>query len=83
MTPFPFQERQLDENQLLELIFSKNEKNRDNAFWSELSECDGDMHDMVLNLYSGCRPFTPHCCCLSPCPEKSPSIEITGPMESA
>ena len=48
MTWFYFQDRQLDENQLLELIFTKNEKNRDNAFWSELSECDGDMHDMVL-----------------------------------
>jgi len=51
MTPFRFQERQLDENQLLELIFSKNEKNRDNAFWSELSECYEDMRDMLFNLY--------------------------------
>ena len=41
MTRFHFQERQLDENQLLDIIFAKNEKNRDNAFWSELSECDG------------------------------------------
>jgi hypothetical protein len=47
-TVFIFQERQLDENQLLELIFAKNDKNRDNAFWSELSECDADLHDMVF-----------------------------------
>jgi hypothetical protein len=37
---FHFQERNLDENQLLEVIFAKNEKNKDTAFWSELSECD-------------------------------------------
>ena len=46
-----FQDRNLDENQLLEVIFAKNEKNRDTAFWSELSECNGDFHDIVLHLY--------------------------------
>lgn len=51
MTRFHFQERQLDESQLLELIFAKNEKSRDNAFWSELSECDENMPDISLNLY--------------------------------
>jgi hypothetical protein len=47
---FIFQERNLDENQLLEVIFAKNEKNRDTAFWSELSEYNVLFHDMALNL---------------------------------
>ena len=51
MKRFNFQDRNLDENQLLEVIFAKNEKNRDTAFWSELSECSGDFYNMVLNLY--------------------------------
>ena len=45
------QERQLDESQLLEVIFAKNEKNRDTAFWSELSGCNVLFYNMVLNLY--------------------------------
>ena len=51
MKYFHFQERNLDESQLLEVIFAKNEKNRDTAFWSELSECIVQFRDMVLNLH--------------------------------
>lgn len=56
------QEKALNDEELMEIIFSKNDKNKDNAFWMELSmyitfQC----FTVLICISRVCTPTTHHC----------------------
>jgi hypothetical protein len=75
------QSRGLTDEQILEIIFQKNEKGKENAFWSEISTVVQCPVPFLFHIFRSRRnPATPDNRRLSPCPEGIPPEEAAGKM---
>lgn len=78
------QSRGLTDEQILEIIFQKNEKGKENAFWSDISMARLVLGSIPLfHIFLSCRDSAaPDHRRLSPCSEVVPPEETTGKVDA-